>query len=195
METEVKYLVNGNLEAIEKKLIYIYRDLKYQGEIDLPAIYFDTVDGQLAKSESIIRIREEGEKWVGCYKAKTSYERQFIEEEIRLTLREKDGTNWIQRLENYRQIEDIIGDNQIDPVLKIDTKRKIFILKEQELYLEIVLDKVKYQEGLVCENRVEVELKNGSLEKFEYFVSNFAECFPELQETTVSKYLTAKKLL
>lgn len=195
METEVKYLVKGSLEELEQKLQRQYENIKFSGELDLPAIYFDTTDGRLEQAKSILRVRIEQGKLIGCYKANTQNERVFIEEELELTQNEAFNENWFLKLEHCPEIRKVIGDMEIKQILKVDTKRKVFHLCIEEIVLEIALDKVVYLEGMEEEERLEVELKEGSFKKFEKFLHSFEEGMIGLVETNISKYQRAREIL
>lgn len=193
MEIEVKYTTQKDLHDIELKLKQSYQDLKFLGELFLPAIYYDTADSRLEKNKAVLRVRSENQKWVGCYKTHTQKKRIFIEEEIELTPKEAQLTDWVQRLEHYSQIKDIIGQKTFLPTAKIETIRRIYHLDFQGLVLEFALDEVTYQNGLFSENRLEIELHQGDYQDFLEFVFRFSLRFPELQETDVAKYQQAKK--
>lgn len=195
MEVEVKYTTQKDLSLIESKLKQLYQDLRFLKEMILPATYYDTADHRLARNHSVLRVRWEDEKWIGCYKANTEEKRVFIEDEMELLPTESQKLDWIQRLEHYLQIKKIIGQEVILPRAKIETIRKVYHLHYQGLDLEIALDQVTYHDGLSEENRVEVELKWGDKQKFSQFVSLFTRQFPELLETDLSKYQQANKLI
>ena len=93
------------------------------------------------------------------------------------------------------EIKEIIGRKVIIPRVKIDTIRRVYHLNYQGLDLEIGLDQVTYQNGLLRENRLEVELKQGDDQKFSEFVCRFTRQFPQLVETDLAKYQRAIKLI
>ncbi|AZR71936.1 hypothetical protein BBF96_00050 [Anoxybacter fermentans] len=195
METEVKYIVDRNMEELEKDLKTAYKNLIYIGELNLPAIYYDTDDGNLAKQKNALRARKEGGKWIGCYKAVTSQERRFVEEEVELTEEELNQNDWFVKLKHYPQIKKLVGDSEVKAILKIDTRRKVYLLKLDNLQLEIVLDWVNYLDGVAEERRLEVELKKGNIESFNEFLNQFVKKIRGLKETNISKYQRARELL
>lgn len=193
MEKEAKYLVQ-DLIGFEQRLHEMYPEVKFEGIVPLPAIYYDTADGRLERSKIALRVREENGKLVGCYKATTQEERKFIEEEV--LLHEDDlKTDWFTRLEYYPELARVVENTEIQPVVTIKTQRKIYLLLVDEMELEIALDHVVYLDGFAEEERVEVEWKGGKEEGFEAFLHKFELEIEGLQETLVSKYQQAKELL
>lgn len=193
MEREAKYLVH-RLDELELRLLEYYPEIEYKGTVHLPAIYYDTFDRRLERSKTALRVREEGGKLIGCYKATTREERVFVEEEV--ILQEEDITrDWFTCLKHYPELIQKIGNEVICPVVKIATERKIFLLQVQEMSLEIALDRVQYLEGLAFEERIEVEWKAGNEAHFEAFLHKFELEMGQLQETLVSKYQRAIEIL
>ena len=195
METEIKYLVNREMAEIEKEVKDIYENLRYIQELYLPAIYYDTRSGNIANNKAALRVRKESGQWIGCYKATTGEERRFIEEEVELSEQDLDSEDWISSLQHYSDLIKIASEEEIEPKLKIDTRRKVYELTYKNMLLEIVFDWVDYLEGLKQEERVEVELKKGDYKDFNIFVQNFEEEIKGLKETQISKYQRARELL
>ncbi len=194
METEVKYLVKGSLKELETKLKLAYKKLMYVGDLDLPAIYYDTETGSFEQNKAALRVRKEEGHLIGCYKAVTSQERVFVEEEIEL-VEENLKKEWFMRFQAYPDIAKIANNKEIRPKVKIDTKRRVYLLKNNGLVLEVVLDLVDYLDGIFEEKRMEVELKEGDLHIFEQFLKELETKIDGLQETVKSKYQTANELL
>lgn len=195
MEMEVKYLVLETLEDVEKRVRMIYPEIEYIGVLDLPAIYYDTSELRFEKEKMALRIRKENEKWIGCFKGATSQERIFIEEEIELSDEERKQKDWFLRLENYPLIRTVVGDSEIIPLVKIGTRRKVYLLKKNGVTVEVVLDWVDYLDGMAEEERLEVELKDGNFEQFSQLVQEFEKQIAGLKETDCPKYKTAVGLL
>lgn len=193
MEREVKYLVQ-DMDDFERRLCERYPAIQYMGIIDLPAIYYDTADGRLERSKTALRVREEGGRLVGCYKATTGEERVFVEEEIEL--REEDLSHeWFKKLEHYCELAQKVEEARLYPVVKITTERKVYVLATDTMTVEIALDRIDYLEGAAIEERIEVEWKDGNVTFFEAFLHKFEMDIGELQETHMSKYQRAKELL
>lgn len=194
METEVKYLLSGMLADFEEKLLAVYPDVQDLGTLQLPAIYYDSANGDLGQAHTALRVRSEGKQLIGCFKATTGELRVFVEEKIVLQRAEVE-TDWFTRLENYPRILEITSGAAIEPVLKIHTDRHIYLLKTGSLEVEIVLDRVNYLEGRAFDERVEVEMLAGTLEEFADFLHKFEQAIGGLRETQQSKYQKAKDLL
>lgn len=195
MEMEVKYLVLESLEEIEKRVRVVYPEIEYVGELHLPAIYYDTQELKFEKEKMALRIRKENEKWIGCLKGATSQERIFIEEEVELSDEEKRKKDWFSQLENFPLIQEVVGQAEIKPLVKIDTRRKVYLLEKNGVKVEVALDWVDYLDGVAQEERLEVELKEGEFEQFSQMVQEFEEQILGLQETDCPKYKTAVGLL
>lgn len=173
MEIELKYSLEN-----EKIAEHIRNDeelAKYEIEdsetnLDLFAIYFDTEDMSLSRNFIAYRIRREGNRNIATLKWNGMQEGALHKrEELNINLGSGDfpktpDISVFKQSEIGQRVMKIIGDKEIVPLMEIDVQRKSWRLEDDNVIVEVCIDKGKVKtikgEENICE--IEIEMLTGA---------------------------------
>ncbi len=134
-------------------------------QLDLSAIYYDTVDKLLSKNRVAYRVRRENNQWISTIKGGGSVT-NGIHKRIEYNMPVESGRpdlNVFPRLPVDEVTEAILRQSNLYAVLQTDFTRQAITVTFNESKIEIALDKGKiYADGKECPIlEVEIELISG----------------------------------
>ena len=133
MEIELKYLVDDPSkfdQIFADEIITTIKDQKEEEIIPMHAVYYDTPDRRLLDRMYAVRIRKEGELFIGTLKwGGTSVNGLHRREEINIPIPAEELANGLDfRLfepsDQYEVLRELIGDQKLEPLVEMKFDRR-----------------------------------------------------------------------
>lgn len=165
MEVEAKLALTTPIEPQQvEALDWAPYQLGPRHDVQQRDTFFDTSDLALSKTRHAVRLRQGGTTTVVTLKGPGKVAAGIHErEELELPTSTAEPANWPAEVRS--QLERLIGDQPIQPLLEVRNHRRIWaLLRSGQIIGEVVLD-----EGLIIANgrqepmhELEIELKGGN---------------------------------
>lgn len=196
-EVEAKFICPDGLGLNDFLVAISTMNLKYTRENPCfqRDVYLDTPDYTLLKSDTALRIRQRGERYVGAYKRSEKQQDSIFERrEIEWTLSSEEVKLWNE--EKKPTIPPIVigklhlQGQVLRKVLVVETQRyTATIIGNDGFKAELSLDEVIFRghKGQKTYREIEVELLSGQFEQLKQFASSLQNQL-KLQPAIDSKY-------
>lgn len=201
MEIELKYRIPDEETAARIWEDSLFSEIEEEGsreEIDMHAIYYDTTELDLARSEIAYRVRKEGDRWIATLKWNGNSEDGLHARE-ELTVPVADSAPDIQvflESDIGGELERLLSDKSLTELMHTDIKRSRFRIDTGDGLYEISVDRGSV--STICGSRpiqeVEVELFSGETEELLQIGRRIQETYDLVPEDT-SKYAKGIELI
>ncbi len=133
MEIELKYLVDEPAKADQlfaDPIITEIQDDKEEEVIPMHAVYYDTPDRRLLAREMAMRIRKEGERFIGTLKwGGHSEDGLHRREEVNLPIPENQlaegvSVELFEPCDQYETLKELVGDQKLEPLVEMEFQRR-----------------------------------------------------------------------